>query len=59
MKNREAKPLSSFQGKKATLSGAPSASAGRWRDPRYKSAVGHAMKGGKFKGTGKGGGYGR
>jgi hypothetical protein len=58
-KHKEAKPTSSFSGKKATLSAAPSASSGRWRDPRYASATGHAMKGGKFKGTGKGGGYGR
>ena len=55
MKNRESKPNSSFAGKKATLNSAPAASSGRWNDPRYSSASGHAMKSGKFKGAGKSG----
>ena len=50
-KHKEAKPTSSFGAKKATLSTAPKAS-GRWRDKTYKSASGHAMKGGRFKNGG-------
>ena len=54
-KHTDSKPTSSFAGQKATLGSAPSATSGRWNDPRYKPATGHAMKAGKFKGVGKSG----
>ncbi len=57
-KHTDAKPTTSFAGQKATLNTAPAATSGRWNDPRYKPAVGHAMKAGKFKGVGSNG-YGK